>query len=180
MLLWSSACCYDLAHGANFWPWELTFIFSAIITVNSYLFMWWYVWRTSTNLSISSSYNKPVTIRLVAICHLHTCYTTYWNKLQQACRKNQLATSLLTTCNRLVVISCHKPCKRILISSCCNKLLQDVNRLVTTGCVGQLILQASSPIRNWSLCPVTSGGYILGSTLKKQKISWKIFNWIAS
>ena len=50
--------------------------------------------------------------------------------LQQVNR--QPATSLLTTCNRLVVTSCHKACNCILISACSNRLLQDVNRLVTT------------------------------------------------
>ena len=65
----------------------------------------------------------------VVICRLDT---TFWNKLQQACWTNQLATNLLTTCNRLVVASCRKPCERILISTCCNKMLQDVNRLVST------------------------------------------------
>ena len=44
----------------------------------------------------------------------------------------QQATSLLATSNRLVATSCRKPSERILISACCNKLLQDVNRLVTT------------------------------------------------
>ena len=65
----------------------------------------------------------------LAICRL---VTICWNKLQQACWINQLATSLLTTCNRLVVTSCCKPCERILISASCKKLSQDVNRLVTT------------------------------------------------
>ena len=72
---------------------------------------------------------------LVATCHLQTCY----NLLKQLAKSplitsfdNQLATSLLTTCNRLVVTSCRKPCEHILISVCCNKLLQDVNRLVAT------------------------------------------------
>ena len=42
---------------------------------------------------------------------------------------NQLATSLLTTCNRLV--RCRKPCKRILhIGLLITSLLQDVNTLV--------------------------------------------------
>ena len=38
---------------------------------------------------------------------------------------NELATELSSTC-------CCKSCERILISACCNKLLQVVNRLVTT------------------------------------------------
>ena len=74
-------------------------------------------------------------LRLVATCHLQTCF----NLLKQLATgllmtsyNNQLATSLLTTCNRLVITSFRKPCERLLISACCNKLLQDVNRLVTT------------------------------------------------
>ena len=59
-----------------------------------------------TNFSISLSCNKFVKIRLVATCHLQTCH----NLLKQLAASlwitsfdNQLATSLLTTCNRLVV-----------------------------------------------------------------------------
>ena len=70
--------------------------------------------KFATNLSISSSCNRSVKIRLVANCHLRTCY----NLLKQLAASlwitsfdNQLATSLLTTCNNL---------------------LQDVNRLVAT------------------------------------------------
>ena len=91
-------------------------------------------------LSISSSYNKSVKIRLFATCHLLICYnlivettchkTVEIINLQQVCW--QFATSLLTTYNRFVVTSCRKPCELILISTCCNKLLQDVNRLVAT------------------------------------------------
>ena len=57
-------------------------------------------------LSISSSCNKSVKIRLVATCHLQTCY----NLLKQLAASlwitrfdNQLATSLLTICKRLAV-----------------------------------------------------------------------------
>ena len=71
-----------------------------------------------------------------AICYLQTSY----NLLKQLAASllitsldNQLGTSLLTTCNRLVITSCRKPCEHILISACCNKLLQDVNRLVEFG-----------------------------------------------
>ena len=66
---------------------------------------------------------------IVATCHLHNKPVEIIN-FQQVCR--QLVTSLLTNCDRLVVKSCRKPCERILISACCNKLLQDVNRLVRT------------------------------------------------
>ena len=92
--------------------------------------------QVATNLSISSSCNKSVKIRLVATCHLQTSY----NLLKQLVAslwitsfENQLATSLLTTCNRLVVnklsqaIRTH-PGIGLLITS----LLQDVNRLVVT------------------------------------------------
>ena len=62
--------------------------------------------QIATSLSTSSSCNKSVKIRLVAICHLQTCY----NLLKQLVTSllitsynNQLATSLLTTCNRFFV-----------------------------------------------------------------------------
>ena len=62
--------------------------------------------QVATKLSISSSCNKPVKIRFVVTCHLQTCY----NLLKQLAASqmitsfdNQLATSLLTTCKRLVV-----------------------------------------------------------------------------
>ena len=86
--------------------------------------------QVATNLSISSSCNKSVRIRLVAfvICRL---VTACWNTLQQICWTNQLATSLLTTYNRLPT-SFRKPCERILTSAGCNKLSKDVNRLATT------------------------------------------------
>ena len=57
--------------------------------------------QVATSLSISSSCNKSVKIRLVENCHLQTCYNLL-NKLQ-ACWNNQLATSLFTTCKRLVI-----------------------------------------------------------------------------
>ena len=62
--------------------------------------------QVATNLSISSSGNKSVKIRLVATCYLEIRY----NLLKQLAASlwitsfdNQLATSLLTTCNRLAV-----------------------------------------------------------------------------
>ena len=62
--------------------------------------------QVATSLSISSSCDKSVEIRLVKTCHLQTFY----NLLKQLATSllitsfdNQLATSLLTTCNRLVV-----------------------------------------------------------------------------
>ena len=92
--------------------------------------------QVATGLSRSGLLQLVIS-RLVTTCHFQTCYnllkhvaTSLLINLQQVCL--QLATSLLTTYNRLVVTSCRKPCERILISACCNKLLQDVNRLVTT------------------------------------------------
>ena len=89
----------------------------------------------ATSLSILSSCNKSVKIRLVAICDLQNCY----NLLKQLAASllitsldNQPATSLLTTCNRLFVTSCRKPCERIQILACCKKLLQNVNRRIAT------------------------------------------------
>ena len=78
--------------------------------------------QVATNLSISSRCNKSVKIKLIATCHLQTCH----NLLKQLAESlwttsfdNQLATSLLTTCNRLVVKQAvGKPCGRILISTC--------------------------------------------------------------
>ena len=67
--------------------------------------------------------------------------TTNVNKLQQACNfiKLQHVCQDQASCNlsfadllQLVVTSCCKPWEHILISACCNKLLQDVNRLVTS------------------------------------------------
>ena len=87
-----------------------------------------------TNLSISSSYNKSVKIRLFATYHLQTRY----NLLKQLAASlwmtsfdNQLATSLFTTCNRLVVNKLSQTMRThpdigLLITS----LLQDVNTLV--------------------------------------------------
>ena len=43
---------------------------------------------------------------------------------------NQFATNLLTTCNRLLTNKLSQAMRSILISACCNRLLQDVNRLV--------------------------------------------------
>ena len=76
--------------------------------------------QVATNLSVSSSCNKSVKIRLVATCHLQTCYSL----LKQLFLLSQwitsfdyqLATSLLTTCSPST--SCRKPCEPILISAC--------------------------------------------------------------
>ena len=61
--------------------------------------------QVATHLSVSSSGNKSVKIRLVATRHLQICF----NLLRQLAANlwitsfdNQLTTSLLTTCNKLV------------------------------------------------------------------------------
>ena len=80
--------------------------------------------QVATNLLISSSCNKSVKIRLVASCSLSFAdllqlfATTCSKPVDITSLDNQLATSLLTNCYRLVVTSCHKPCKHILISAC--------------------------------------------------------------
>ena len=66
-----------------------------------------YILPTCCNsLSILSSCNNSVKIRLVAICHLQTCY----NLLKQLAESllitsldNQFATNLLKTCDRLIL-----------------------------------------------------------------------------
>ena len=78
----------------------------------------------ATNLSISSSYNKPVKIRNVTACHLQTCYglvettcsikpvdcfdnRSTCNKsvdnLQQTCRSrlNNMSNKIAATCNQI-------------------------------------------------------------------------------
>ena len=86
--------------------------------------------KVATNLSISSSCNKCVKISLDATCYLQTCY----NLLKQLSASlwitsfnDQLETSLLTTCNKLVVNNCRRPCERILMLKI--RLLQDAKRL---------------------------------------------------
>ena len=61
--------------------------------------------QVATSLSILSSCNRSVEIRLVATCHLQTCYNLskqLATSLLITTLDNQLATSLLTNCNRLV------------------------------------------------------------------------------
>ena len=89
----------------------------------------------ATNLSISLSCNKSVKIRLVATCHLQTCY----NLLKQLASSlwitsfdNQRATNLLITCNSLVV---NKLSQTSWYRLAVTGLSQDVNRLVS-GSVG--------------------------------------------
>ena len=90
--------------------------------------------QVPTNLSILSSFNMSVKTRLLATFHLQI----YDNLLKQLAASlwitsfdNQLATSLLTTCNRLAVNKLSQAMRThpdigLLITS----LLQDVNRLV--------------------------------------------------
>ena len=97
----------------------------------------------ATNLSISSTSNKSVKIRLVATCYLQTCY----NLLKQLAASlwitsfdNQLLPSLLTTCNKLVVNKLSRAMRMhpdigLLMTS----LLQDVNKLVET-CVFRCVI----------------------------------------
>ena len=65
--------------------------------------------QVTINLSILSSCNKSVKIRVIATCRLQTCYNLFKQlaaNLWITNCDNQLATSLLTTCkqsNRLVV-----------------------------------------------------------------------------
>ena len=93
--------------------------------------------QISTNLSILSSCKMSVQIRLFVTFHLQTCY----NLLKQLAASlwmisfdNQLATSLLTTCNRPVVNKLSQAMRTHPgISLLKTSLLQDVNRLVTLG-----------------------------------------------
>ena len=84
---------------------------------------------------LSQNYIYPFYVKSKTVHNLHAYSIDFtslalWkhhvNLLLQSfrsCLNNQLATSLSTTYNRLVVTSCRKPCERILISACCNKLL---------------------------------------------------------
>ena len=88
--------------------------------------------------------NSKVSVTQQGVCNIARCWEYNMVTTKQESKKkiillflscrndslNQLAISLLTTCNNLVVTSCRKPCKRVLISASCNKLLEDVNRLV--------------------------------------------------
>ena len=78
--------------------------------------------QVATNLSISSSCNRSVKMRLVITCHLQNGYNLFKQlaaSLWITSFENQLATSLLTISNRFVATSCRKPYERILISACC-------------------------------------------------------------
>ena len=102
--------------------------------------------QVTTNLSTSSSCNKSTKMRLIATCRLQTCYT--FLKLLAASLgitsfDNQLETSLLTTCNRLVVNKLSQDMRThpdidLLITS----LLQDVNwRVASFSCLIVSVLQ---------------------------------------
>ena len=93
--------------------------------------------QVAKNLSNSSSCKKSVKMRLVATCYLQNCSTCNLKKLVASpwitSFDNQLATSLLTTCNRLFV----------------NKLSQamrthsDIGLLIT-----RLLLNLKRPVAN--------------------------------
>ena len=102
--------------------------------------------QVATNLLISSSYNKSVKIRLVATCHLQTCY----NLLKQLAASlwitsfdNQLAISLVTYSSDL-----HQTCHQQVSTSHANASwywlvdnktpLQEFNRRIFS-CVEALI-----------------------------------------
>ena len=84
--------------------------------------------QVATILSILSSCNKYVKIRIVATCHLQTCCTLLKQlvaSLWITSFYNQLATNLLTTCNRLVInklsqtMRTHPDIGLLLVTSCC-------------------------------------------------------------
>ena len=90
--------------------------------------------QITTNLSILSSCYKFVKIRLVATCQLQTCYNLL-NKFAASLwitrYDNQLATNLLTTCNRLVINKLSQAVRTHPdIAIWITRLLQDANRLV--------------------------------------------------
>ena len=92
--------------------------------------------QVATSLSISSSCNKFVKIRLVATCHLQTCYTLLKqlaSSLWITSFENQLATSLLTTCNRLVV----------------NRLSQAMRTHPDIGLLKQVVTRCQQTCCNW-------------------------------
>ena len=82
--------------------------------------------QKATDLIVSQFY------RLVATCHLQTCYNLFKKIVASLCIinfDNQLATNLLITSNRLVINKLLQAMRtQILILACCNKLLQNVNR----------------------------------------------------
>ena len=130
----------------------------------------------ATNLSISSSSNKSVKIRLVATCHLQTCY----NLLKQLAANlwitsfdNQLATSLLTTCNKLVVNKLSQTMRTHSdIGLLMTTLLQDVNKLIET-CVFRYVTVSTE----YPNCKFFSSTYIkilIRSTVKKCR--WELFD----
>ena len=85
-------------------------------------------YQVATILSILSSCNKYVKIRIVATCHFQTCCTLlkqFLASLWITSFDNQLATNLLTTCNRLVInklsqtMRTHPDIGLLLVTSCC-------------------------------------------------------------
>ena len=79
---------------------------------------------------------KACQIRLVATCHLQTCYSLLKqlsSSLWITSFENQLATSLLTTCNRLVV----------------NKLSQAMRTHPDIGLLKQVVTRCQQTCCNW-------------------------------
>ena len=93
--------------------------------------------QVATSFSILSSYNKPVKISLM-LKQLAT------SLLITSLDKSTGNKSQLTTCKRLVVNKLSQA-EHILISPCCNKLLQHVNRLVATCAFLAILLRLIGP-----------------------------------
>ena len=74
--------------------------------------------QVATSLSISSNCNKSVKIRLVATCHLQTCY----NLLKQLAA-SLLITSLDTQLGRNLLTTCQQTCPQQAVASHANPYL---------------------------------------------------------
>ena len=77
---------------------------------------------------LSTSCNKSAKIRLVATCHLQTCHSLLKQiaaSLWITSFENQLATSLLTTCNRLVVHKASQAMRCRLVDQICSNISTD-------------------------------------------------------
>ena len=94
--------------GKNFWYASYLVIHSqkrqTLLQVVNFTDLLQFVDKVATSSLISSSCNKLVRIRHVATCHLQTCCNLLKQLVTSLWITRQLASSLLTTCNRLVVI----------------------------------------------------------------------------
>ena len=94
----------------------------------------WRHWgSTSTRTPTPLLFIKSAKIKLASTCHLQTCYNTLKQlatSLWMTCFDNQLATSLSTTCNILVVITLSQAMRMHADIGSLIKLLLVVNRLV--------------------------------------------------